>query len=163
MSSRFFGDRPGTTGGEDPFQRLQREIGRLVDDAIRGFPPGLRQGPAGSGFTPCLALRETPEGLELTAELPGVEEGDIDLSIEGEMLTLRGEKREERGPEERAAHVQERSYGRFQRSLRLPFAPDRATAAARLDKGVLRVILPRPATADGRKDNRIPIRGGAPG
>lgn len=159
MLSRFLNPRNDMTRGDDPFAMLQRELGRVVEDAFRGAP-SLRASLA--GFAPSLEVRETAEGLRLTAELPGVREEDIDLSLEGEVLTLRGEKREEKTSEERGVHLQERSYGSFQRSLRLPFAPDPAAVTARFDKGVLEVALPRPA--EQRKDNRIPIRGtAAPG
>ena len=89
MLSRFLSNR-----GDDPFSSLQREIGRAVEDVFRGAPAALR-GLGGPGFAPSLDVRETAEGLELTAELPGVAEGDIELSLEDDVLLLRGEKREE--------------------------------------------------------------------
>ena len=156
MLSRFLSNR-----GDDPFSHLQREIGRAVEDVFRGAPSAFR-GFGGPGFAPSLDVRETAQGLELTAELPGVAENDIELSLEGDVLLLRGEKREERKSEERGVHMQERSYGSFQRSLRLPFAPDPASVTASFDKGVLHVTLPKPQKA-AAKDNRIPIRGGATG
>ena len=154
MLSRFLSNR-----GDDPFSHLQREIGRAVEDVFRGAPSAFR-GFGGPGFAPSLDVRETAQGLELTAELPGVAENDIELSLEGDVLLLRGEKREERKSEERGVHMQERSYGSFQRSLRLPYAPDPAGVTASFDKGVLHVSLPRPQKA-AAKDNRIPIRAGA--
>ena len=154
MLSRFLSNR-----GDDPFSHLQREIGRAVEDVFRGAPAALRGLGGPGGFAPSLDVRETAQGLELTAELPGVSEGDIELSLEGDVLLLRGEKREERKREERGVHMQERSYGSFQRSLRLPFAPEPGGVAASFDKGVLHVTLPRPQQA-AAKDNRIPIRGG---
>jgi len=160
MLSRFLSSRGDLTRGDDPFATIQRELGRAVEDAFRGVP-ALRSTFAG-GFAPSLDVKETPEGLELTAELPGVKEEDIDLSLDGEVLTLRGEKREEKTSQERGMHMQERSYGSFQRSLRLPFAPDQEKVTAQFDKGVLHVTLPRPE-GQARKDNRIPIRGTAQG
>ncbi|MFX9061797.1 Hsp20/alpha crystallin family protein, partial [Acinetobacter baumannii] len=74
----------------------------------------------------------------------GVKEDDIELSLEGDLLTLSGEKREERKTEEKGVHIQERSYGRFQRSLRLPFVPETNSVSASFENGVLRVTLPRP-------------------
>ena len=159
MISRFLSNRNDLSRGDDPFSQLQREIGRAVEDVFRGAP-GLRS--LGPGYAPSLDVREIAQGLELTAELPGVAEADIDLSLEGEVLTLRGEKREERKTEERGVHLQERSYGSFQRSLRLPFAPDPASVSASFDKGVLHVTLPKPQRA-AAKDNRIPIRAGRAG
>lgn len=143
-------------GGNDPFSTLGREIGRVVEEVARGFPP-LRGGVVGA-FQPDLDLRETPQGLELTAELPGLSEDQLDLQLEGEVLTLRGEKKEEKSTEEHGVFLQERSYGRFQRSLRLPFAPDPAKVEARFERGVLAVTLPRPQPQGG-SGSRIPIRG----
>jgi HSP20 family protein len=163
MLSRFLSGRGDMTRSDDPFALIQREIGRVVEDAFRGAPMGpFRGGAAAAAWAPSLDVRETPQGLEVSAELPGVKEEDIALSLEGEVLTLRGEKKEEKSTEERGVHIQERSYGGFQRSLRLPFAPDPARVSAEFDKGVLRVTLPRPEE-QARKDNRIPIRGAAAG
>ncbi len=154
MLSRFLSPRSDLTRGDDPFGQLQREIGRVVEDAFRGSP--MLRSFAG-GFSPSLDVKETPQGLELTAELPGLEEKDIELSLEGDTLSLRGEKRSEKTSEEHGMHLQERSFGRFQRSLRLPFAPEPGQVTAHFDKGVLHVTLPRPAQ-QAAKDNRIPIR-----
>jgi HSP20 family protein len=160
MLSRFLSNRSDLARPDDPFSQMQRDFGRVMEDAFRGLPM-MRTGP-GAGFAPSLDVKETPQGLELTAELPGVQEADIELSLEGELLTLRGEKREEKASEERGLHVQERSYGRFQRSLRLPFAPEPGTVTATFDKGVLHVGLPRPPQ-QAEQNKRIPIRGAAPG
>jgi HSP20 family protein len=162
MLSRFLSNRGDLTRGDDPFALIQRELGRVVEDAFRNTPAGFRGAMGVAAYAPSLDVKETAQGLELSAELPGVKEEDIHLSIENEVLTLRGEKREEKTSEEHGVHLQERSYGSFQRSLRLPFAPDPAKVTAEFDKGVLRVTLPRPEQP-GRKDNRIPIKGGGPG
>lgn len=158
MLSRFLSNRTDLARGDDPFAQMQREIGRVVEETF-GRMPALRSG-LGLGFAPSLDVRETPQGLELTAELPGMAEDAIELSLDGDLLTLSGEKREEKTTDEKGVHLQERSFGRFQRSLRLPFAPEPGSVAARFEKGVLHVTLPKPAQA-AAKDNRIPIQGGA--
>ncbi|MBX9701911.1 MAG: Hsp20/alpha crystallin family protein, partial [Acetobacteraceae bacterium] len=160
MLSRFLSNRSDLSRSDDPFGHLQREIGRVVEDAFRGMP-ALRAG-FGMGFAPSLDVKETPQGVELTAELPGVKEDDVELSLEGDLLTLSGEKREERRSDDKGMHMQERSFGRFQRVLRLPFVPDQGSVAARFEHGVLHVTLPRPSQA-AERSNRIPIRGGAMG
>jgi HSP20 family protein len=160
MLSRFLASRNDLTRSDDPFFQLQRELSRAVDDVFRGAASPRM--PFGSGFAPSLDVKETEGGLELTAELPGVTEGDIDLALDGEVLTLRGEKKEEKKTEERGLHLQERSFGSFQRSLRLPFAPEPGSVSASFDKGVLHVTLPRPAKAQ-PTENRIPIKGAAGG
>jgi HSP20 family protein len=156
MLSRFLASRNDLTRSDDPFTQLQRELSRAVDDVFRGA--GSVRSPFGTGFAPTLDVKETAQGLELTAELPGVAENDIELALDGEVLTLRGEKKQERKTEERGVHVQERSFGSFQRSLRLPFAPEPGSVSASFDKGVLHVTLPKPPEAQA-KENRIPIKG----
>jgi HSP20 family molecular chaperone IbpA len=86
-------------------------------------------------------INESENALEVTAALPGVS----DLRIEGDVLAIRGEKRKER--QDQQAHVVERSYGSFQRSVQLPFAPDPAQVEAHFGHGVLTVVLPKSGTS----------------
>jgi HSP20 family protein len=83
----------------------------------------------------------------VTAELPGVDEKDIDLSLADGVLTIRGEKKTEREETDKDKnwHLTERSYGSFSRTIALPYDPDSAKVEAKFDKGVLRVRLPKPA------------------
>lgn len=141
MVSRLF-------GSGDPFNRLQREVNRVFDEVFRGFPLGR--------FAPDLDVHETEQGLEVTAELPGMASDDIDLHIEADLLTLSGEKKQHQQRDQAGRHMIERSFGRFQRSFRLPFTPDPALVQARFDRGVLHIILPRPSRQDA--GGRIPIR-----
>jgi HSP20 family protein len=157
MVSRFPFPRTDA-GAPEPLGTLHREVNRVFDEVMRGFPT-LRAA-VGDGFLPRLEARETAEALELTAELPGIAEQDVDLRLEGDLLTLSGEKRESRTAAEGETHLAERSYGRFQRSFRLPFAPEPGAVTAEFDRGVLTVRLPRPARAEAAA-NRIPIRSGA--
>nr|WP_246523023.1 Hsp20/alpha crystallin family protein [Neoroseomonas eburnea] len=106
-------------------------------------------------------MKETEGGLTVSAELPGIEEKDVEVSLDGEMLTMSGEKREEKSEEKEGVHISERSYGSFRRSIRLPWAADPAQASAAFDKGVLTVTLKRPAEAKPAV-NRIPIGGAKP-
>ncbi len=146
MVSRLF-------GSGDPFSVLQREVNRVFDEVFRTAPARVGLG----GFAPDLDVHETAQGLELSADLPGMSEDDIELRLEGDLLTLSGEKRDQREKAEGGRHMSERCFGRFQRSFRLPFAPDAAQVQARFDKGVLHVSLPRPAQMQG--GGRIPIQG----
>ena len=83
----------------------------------------------------------------MTAELPGVEEKDIKVGLEGNRLTIAGEKKEESQRDEKEWHVEERSYGSFYRSMSLPFTPADGAVEAHLDKGVLHVTVKKPAEA----------------
>lgn len=157
MASRFlvpFGGGRSLLGRGDPFLELHREVNRLFDDAFRGMGGQAGQGSALIS-APRMDVHEVDNGLEITAEIPGVSQDDIDLRIDGDVLTLRGEKRNER--QDAQAHITERSYGSFQRSLQLPFEPQPDQVHASFENGVLRVTLPRPAQQE--KSRRIEIRG----
>src|SRR3954451_15736838 len=133
----------------DPFLELHREMNRLFDDASRGLGGG--RDTTGIAFmAPRMDSHESENALEVTAELPGVSQNDVDLRIEGDVLTIRGEKRNER--QDKQAHVVERSYGSFQRSVQLPFAPDPEQVEANFEHGVLTVVLPK------RGSRRKPIK-----
>jgi HSP20 family protein len=142
--------RPGSSS--DLFGTLQREVNRVFDQMFRGVPTTM------GAFAPSVEMKETEGGLTVTAELPGLEEKDVEIALEGDMLTLSGEKRQEKTEEKEGMHISERSYGRFSRTIPLPWAADPAQATAAFDKGVLTVTLKRPPDAKA-KVNRIPIGG----
>jgi len=147
MMSRMSGPQ-----GLDPFNTLQREMGRVFEEVLRGFTGAGR-----GALVPSLDVCERGDRLEVTAELPGIAQEDIDLRVEGDLLTLCGEKKDSRGSDAAGVQLTERSYGRFQRSFRLPFSPDPGQVTARFEHGVLHVTLPRPAEHKGM--GRIPIGG----
>ena len=146
MASRFltpFGGRGLLS--RDPFLELHREVNRLFDDSFRGMTGGA-QGPM---LSPSIDVVETDNGLEISAELPGVAQEDIDLRLDGDLLTISGEKRNQRKDDK--SRFVERSYGSFNRSFTLPFAPDPDKVEADCDKGVLTIKLPRAAEQDRSK------------
>ncbi len=145
MISRFLNPQGGSVSqNSDPFSLFQREVNRAFDEVFRGFP-AMGRGAAGlGGFAPSLDVRETEQGLEVSAELPGMSEQDIELRLEGDLLTLAGEKKDERTQDQGGLHLTERSFGRFQRAFRLPYRPEPGQVQARFDKGILRIALPRP-------------------
>jgi len=139
-----------------PFLTLHREVNRLFDDVFTGF--GSVPSLAGRGLTwPTVELVEADGGLRLSAELPGLDETDVELLIEDGVLTLRGEKRAETA--DRARGYSERSYGRFERVIALPVPVEADKAEATFRNGVLTVTLPRSAKAPDR-GRRIAINGG---
>jgi HSP20 family protein len=147
---------PRGESSSDLFGTLQREVNRVFDQMFGG-----PAGPA-SGFAPSVEMKETEDGVVVTAELPGLEEKDVEVALEGEVLTISGEKKQERTEEKGGFHLSERSYGSFRRSIRLPWPASPAEAGAAFDKGVLTVSLKRPPEA-APKVNRIPIGGTPPG
>lgn len=124
--------------------RLQREMNRLFE---RSYAPRLRSAP---GF-PALNVWTNQDGAILTAELPGVSPEDLDISVIGETLTLSGERKSDLIEEEVRYHRQERGYGKFTRSLELPFRVDATRVEATFDKGVLHLTLPRAETDKPKK------------
>ncbi|MBB6193705.1 MULTISPECIES: Hsp20/alpha crystallin family protein [Sphingomonadaceae] len=141
-----------------PLLSLHREVNRLFDDVFRGFGiPGF--GGVGRDLAwPHVELGETDTEIRVTAELPGLDEKDVDITVEDGVLTLRGEKRAQVEDKERG--YSERSYGRFERRIGLPQGIDRDKAAATFKNGVLTVTLPRSEAAN-ENVRRIPVNGKA--
>jgi len=107
----------------------------------------------GGLWAPAVSVAETADELIFSVELPGMSEEDVNIEIENDVLTISGEKTEQRteGEEERSYHVWERSYGSFRRSFTLPRAVNHAEANATFEKGVLEVRLPKAQEAKGRR------------
>lgn len=96
------------------------------------------------GWLPAMEIVERDDALLVTAELPGVQSHDVDITLEDGILTIRGEKKEEKkGGEKDRYHVWERRYGSFQRSFTLPNEVDAAKINAKFDDGILTVTLPK--------------------
>jgi HSP20 family protein len=128
------------------FDEVSNRLARLFDDA------SIRRGNGGM-WSPPVTVEETADALIFTAELPGLSEDNVSVDLENEVLTISGEKTEQRteGDEERNYHLWERNYGSFRRSFTLPRAVSGADATARFDKGVLEIRLPKTPEAKGRK------------
>jgi HSP20 family protein len=126
---------------EDPFWGFRRKLDRLFDDFFSGR--SMARWP-GDGVDLRLDVSETDQELKIAAELPGVDEKDVELTLTDDLLTIRGEKTREHTQKNGDYHMVERSYGSFARSLRLPFKVDQDKVDARFDKGVLTISLPKP-------------------
>lgn len=138
--------------GVSPFLMLRQEMDRLFDDAFRGF--GLSPF-NGEGLSwPNVELVERDKEIRVTAELPGLEEKDVEIQVDDDVLILRGEKRTEIDDKER--RYSERSYGRFERRIALPAEVDEERANASFKNGVLTVTLPKTERAR-QNVKRIPI------
>ena len=130
----------------DPFLTFRNEIDRLFDRFLAGVPSfsSLRQGfPLAQDLTPAWDVKETEKELVVKADLPGIDEKDINLTIQDGVLTLRGEKKNENKDEGENYLLLERSFGSFERSIRLPDTIDEDKAEASFEKGVLTVKLPK--------------------
>jgi HSP20 family protein len=131
---------------ECPFSSFQREMNKLVDNWFGGFNPSpwtpLERGLA-TTFTPCVDVSETDKEIKVSAELPGMDEKDIDVSLTRDTLTIKGEKKEEKEEKGEDYYRMERSYGSFTRSVPLTVEVDTDKVQATFKKGVLEITLPK--------------------
>lgn len=137
-----------------PFLSLQREIDRLFEDFTRGFPamPGFAAGNGGNGgmVLPLTDVTETDKEIEITAELPGLEEKDVQINLADDVLTIRGEKKAEKEEKNKNYRLVERSYGSFERAIALPEGVKAEDVKAAIAKGVLTVTVMKPAPAQAK-------------
>jgi HSP20 family protein len=142
--------------GSHPFESLRQEIDRLFDEFATGWPrlsfgrradlqPFWPAGTAGLGVATDVA--ESEKEYRVTAEIPGLDEKDVEVTVSSGVLTMKGEKKEEFEESKKDFYRSERSYGSFQRSFRLPEDVDADKIEASLNKGVLTVVLPKTAEA----------------
>jgi HSP20 family protein len=145
----MFGRDGGSLGS------LFHEIEKTFEDFSRRVPfAGFGDG---GPLTPKIDVAEGKDGVEVTAELPGVDEKDVEVMLADDMLTVRGEKKVERDEKEKNWHLVERSCGSFSRTIALPYEPDPAQVEAKFEKGVLRIRLPKPAEV-AKKERKIAIK-----
>ncbi|HEV8004256.1 MAG TPA: Hsp20/alpha crystallin family protein [Planctomycetaceae bacterium] len=141
--------RRGNTG--DPFAAFETQMRRYFDDFFDGFdlgPFGKWSGGA-EGGRPKVDIAETSDAVHVTADLPGLAENEIDVTLTDGHLVIRGEKRSEKEEQDETKnyHRIERSYGSFHRSIALPAEVDDQKVDASFKNGVLTVVLPKVATA----------------
>ncbi len=146
----------------DPFLALRRGMDRLFDQvAGGGFAMPWAAPFAASGvLAPKVDVAETEAGLEITAELPGIEAKDVAIELADGVLTLRAERKAERTEEDKDKrwHIVERQSGTFLRRFALPFDAEAEKVEARFDKGVLHIAIPRPPDSKPQA-RRIEVRG----
>ena len=163
MASRFLVPYSTSRGWmQDPLFQLQREIDRVFDDVFSGGDNGGGRSASSSMMSaPRIDLQDSEGELRLHADLPGVQPSDLDIRVEGDVLTIRGERKSESERNEQNFHVMERSHGRFQRSVQLPFAPNPEEVQASVREGVLEVRIPKRAPQE--RSRRIEVRGAESG
>lgn len=144
----------------DPFMTLHREVNRLFDDVFRSFDnfgmgrfPSLSSNRVGWGW-PNVEVSETDREIRVTAELPGLEEKDVEVLLDGDVLTLRGEKHSE--TEDKDRQFSERYYGQFERRIALGTEVEEDKIEARFKNGVLTIAMPKTERAQS-KAKRIAI------
>ena len=147
--------RRDVAGGEDPFTAVRREMDRLFDEMSRGFGlPRSVWGGEGGGASLRLDVKETDKAIEVHAELPGVDEKDVQLELADNVLTIKGEKRSEHGAGD-GQRWHESRHGSFERAFRLGEPLDAERISAELKNGVLTVTMPK---AEEAKPRRIEVK-----
>lgn len=124
-----------------PIDLLHEEIDSVFERFFRGF--GIEPFISGREFSPRVDVAEGEKAVEITAELPGMDENDIDVSISEGLLTIKGEKKMEREDRDKDYYRVERSYGAFTRTIPIPEYVDLDKAEASFKKGVLKITLPK--------------------
>ena len=131
---------------------LRREMDRLFE---RFFEPEWREQTGLGDWVPSLDVSETKENVVVKMEVPGIDAKDINVSLQENVLTVKGEKKQEKEDKDERYHRVERSYGAFMRTVRLPVAVDGSKVAAGFKAGLLTVTLPKAPAA---RDTTIPVK-----
>ncbi|HLK84484.1 MAG TPA: Hsp20/alpha crystallin family protein [Xanthobacteraceae bacterium] len=153
-----------------PFESLRREVDRVFEDFDRGFwrapfrsalslEPFWRREPAWPA-TPAVDITESDKAYEITADLPGMSEKDIEVKLAPGGLTIKGEKREEKEEKKKDYYLHERRFGAFQRSFRVPEGVEADKIEASFKNGVLTVTLPKTAEAQ-KVEKKIAVKAAA--
>ena len=138
---------------------IERMTSRWVIRAAPGAAAALSAGGSGAELSangpttlaPRIEVTESDKEIEISAELPGLERKDVDISLDRNLLTIRAEKKVETEQKDKNVHMTERSYGVFYRALELPMAVDPSTVQATMSNGVLKIAIPKPAPTETKK------------
>ncbi len=134
----------------EPFGSIDRKmLDRFFGPTWRGEQ--WQESPLASSWTPTVDAHEQDGSIQLTVELPGVDLKDVALTVENNVLTIRGERRAETGKDDKSYHWRERAFGTFERSFTLPATVDRDNVQANYKDGVLEVVVPQKAEAKPRQ------------
>jgi HSP20 family protein len=136
-----------------PFESLRGEIDRMFDDFGRGFWPSWGRSLRGvapempSLLTPAVDVVETEKSYEITTELPGMDEKNIEVKLADGVLTIKGEKQQDKEEKQKNYYRRERSYGAFERSFEVPETVEVDKIEASFSKGILKLMLPKKVEA----------------
>lgn len=135
----------------EPLRSLREEMQELMENVFGGEGDGWLMAGA-----PSVDLSETDNSVEVKIDLPGIKASEIDIQVNGNLLTISGERKEEKEEKGKTFHRVERRFGSFSRSVTLPCAVQEAEAAAECRDGVLTVTLPK---AEEAKTHKIKVKG----
>ena len=150
--------RPGSSF--DANKGFLSALNREIDQVLDGFGSFSTSSPSGTmsrSSTPRMSVSETDSSVEIETELPGVEEKDVEIALSDDVLTIKGEKRMESNLQHSDYCHQERTFGKFSRSITLPFGPDPKSVKTLFSRGVLKITLPKSAAVK-QHTVKIPVR-----
>ncbi|MCO4849060.1 MAG: Hsp20/alpha crystallin family protein [Yoonia sp.] len=149
MSHLPISNLPASIGDSHFFPEFQREMNRLLDQFQNGFAPSDTSAnePFADALVPAIDIVETDDAIQVSAEVPGVQEADLDASISGGVLTLKGKKSADHEESDNNYHRIERRYGSFLRQISLGFTPEDNAVDAKYADGVLKIHIVKPAAA----------------
>jgi HSP20 family protein len=161
-------DRPAAPDIWRPFEGLRHEIDRVFDEFGRGsWRSPFRRSPfdvepfwrreMSWASVPAVDIAQKETEYEITAELPGMDESNIELKVSNGVLTIKGEKKEEKEEKKKDYYLSERRYGSFERSFRVPEGVDQDKIDARFKNGVLTMTLPKTPAAQ-KQEKKIPVK-----
>ena len=134
----------------NPFLSLQRDVEDVFENFTRDWP-AFGSARITADLVPNTDVVENDKEIQITAELPGLEEKDVQINLADNVLTIKGEKKAEKEEKDKNYRLVERSYGSFSRSIQLPAGIDAGTIKASISKGVLTVVIPKPTPAQAKK------------
>ena len=146
-------------GGQnsDPFLMLRREMEQLFDNVVGSPSPSIGRGDG--VIAPRMDISEDEKEIKVVAEMPGASPDNVEVVVDGDVLTIRGERTQERETNRKNYHLVERSVGMFQRSLHLPSPVEASQVDARFDNGVLTITIPKAAVQ--QRAHRVQVQGGS--
>ena len=149
--------KPAGRDDDHPFYSLQNQMNSLFDDFFSGFDVAPRSLAGGFGaFVPSVDIKESDKDFTIYVELPGVDEKDVEVTVAGDSVTIKGEKKEEKEDKGKNYYYMERSYGSFHRTIPLTAQTDASKATASFKNGVLSVAVPK-SQLNKAKGTKIPI------
>lgn len=152
-------DRRNREVTDHPFYTLQKEMNSLFDDFFQGFDIAQKSFNTGAlkSFNPSLDVRETEKEFVIKAELPGVDEKDVEVTVTDDAVTIKGEKKEEKEDKGKNYYYMERSYGSFHRTIPLASGAESGKAEASFKNGILSIKVPKSESAK-TKGTKVPIK-----
>lgn len=151
-----------------PFESLRREVDRLFDEFDGGFWRSpfrsrffdlapFRRAEATTAATPAVDVSETEKAYEITAEMPGMDEKNVEVKVANGVLTIKGEKQEDREEKKKDYYMRERSFGSFERNFQVPEGVEIDKIEANFKNGLLSVTLPKSASAQ-KAEKKITVK-----